>query len=54
MLRQSQRPRRVSREHAECFLSIKIMWAGLAVLLQDHKRGHICDTPDVRVEHVGA
>ena len=30
------------------------MWAGLAMLLQANKRGHICDTPDARVEHVGA
>ena len=25
------------------------MWAGLAILFQAHYRGHICDTPDVRV-----
>ena len=30
------------------------MWASLAMLLQAHLRGHICDTPDARVEHVGA
>ena len=30
------------------------MWAGLAMLLQAHLREHICDTPDARVEHVGA
>ena len=30
------------------------MWAGLAMLLQAHYRGHICDTPDARFEHVEA
>ena len=29
------------------------MWAGLAMLLQAHQRGHKCDTHDARVEHVG-
>ena len=30
------------------------MWAGLAMLLQAHLRDHICDTPNARIEHVGA
>ena len=30
------------------------MWAGLAMLQQAHLRGHICDAPDARIEHVGA
>ena len=30
------------------------MWAGLAMILQAHYRGHICVTTDARVEHVGA
>ena len=30
------------------------MWAGLAMLLQAHYRGHIWDTPDARVEDVVA
>ena len=30
------------------------MWAGLAMQLQAHYCEHICDTPDARVEHVGA
>ena len=30
------------------------MWVGLAMLLQAHWRGYICDTPDTRVEHIGA
>ena len=30
------------------------MSAGLAMLLQAHYRGHICDMPDARVELVGA
>ena len=29
------------------------MWKGLAMLLQAHLRGHIYDTPDAGVEHVG-
>ena len=30
------------------------MWEGKAKLLQAHLRGYICDTPDARVEHIGA
>ena len=30
------------------------MWVDLAMLLQANKRRHICDTPDARVEYVGA
>ena len=30
------------------------MWAGMAILLQANLYGHICDTTDARVEHVGA
>ena len=30
------------------------MWASLAMLLQAHYRGHICDKSDGRVEYVGA
>ena len=30
------------------------MRAGLAMMLQAHKCGHKCDTPDARVEYVGA
>ena len=29
------------------------MWAGLAMLLQAHKREHLCNTSDAHFEHVG-